>query len=187
MSLAVPIAANETVLIMDIGGGSVEFIIANPQQVFWAQSFPIGVAVLFKQFHHSDPIVEHEITDLFSFLNDILQPLDRALQQFPVDRLIGASGTFDVLEDNLKKIISDVNYSTIQLIEFSSFLKKIVQSTQAQRYQMPQIPRERADLIVVALLLIEVTLKRLNIEELSVSHFAMKEGILRELVLDEQS
>ena len=187
VSLAVPIEANETVLMMDIGGGSVEFIIANQQQVFWAKSFPIGVAVLFKQFHHSDPIVEHEITDLFSFLNDTLQPLDQALQQFPIDRLIGASGTFDVLEDNLRKTNSNTNYSIIQLSEFSPFLEKVLQSTQAQRYQMSQIPRERADLIVVALILIQVILERLNIEELSVSHFAMKEGILRELVLDEQS
>ncbi|MEM6698881.1 MAG: hypothetical protein AAF599_10825, partial [Bacteroidota bacterium] len=74
----------------------------------------------------------------------------------------------------------------IQLNELAPFLEEVVQSTQAQRYQMPQIPRERADLIVVALLLIQVTLERLNIEELSVSHFAMKEGILREMVFDEQ-
>lgn len=187
VSLAVPIETDETVLMMDIGGGSVEFIIANQQQVLWAESFPIGVAVLFKQFHHSDPIAAQEINDLSSFLKEILVSLDQALKKHPIDRLIGASGTFDMLEDNLKKAKSDVNYSIIQLSEFSPFLEKVLQSSQAQRYQMPQIPRERADLIVVALLLIKVTLKKLNIEELSVSHFAMKEGILREMVLDEQS
>ncbi|MEL6941317.1 MAG: exopolyphosphatase [Bacteroidota bacterium] len=187
VSLAVPIEEHQKVLMMDIGGGSIEFIIANMHQVLWAQSFPIGVAVLFNKFHHSDPIAPQEITELSAFLHETLRPLDQALQQFPVNRLIGASGTFDVLEDNLEKIKEDTNHSIIQLSEFTPFLEKVLQSTQAQRYQIPQIPRERADLIVVALLLIQVTLKKLDIDELSVSHFAMKEGILREMVLDEQS
>ncbi|MEM8524474.1 MAG: exopolyphosphatase [Bacteroidota bacterium] len=187
VSLAVPIETKETVLMMDIGGGSVEFIIANQKEVLWAQSFPIGVAVLFKQFHHADPMKATEIVTLFAFLKETLFPLDQALNKFPAERLIGASGTFDVLEDNLPKIKNEANYSIIQLQKFYEFTEAVVKSTQAQRYQMPQIPRERADLIVVALLLIQATLEKLNIDELSVSHFAMKEGILREMVLDEQS
>jgi len=187
VSLALPIEANETVVMMDIGGGSVEFIIANQQQVLWAQSFPIGVAVLFKQFHHSDPISTSEVAELSRVLNTILEPLDQALKEYPIDKLIGASGTFDVLEDNLPKTKNEVNYSIIQLDKFADFSEKLLQSTQAHRYQMPQIPRERADLIVVALILIQITLEKLNIEEVSVSHFAMKEGILREMVVSDMA
>lgn len=57
---AVPFTS-ERMLIMDIGGGSVEFIIADKNQVYWAQSFPIGVAVLYKNFHQNNPITNTEI------------------------------------------------------------------------------------------------------------------------------
>ena len=46
---------DEKGLIMDIGGGSVEFIIADKNKVFWAKSFPIGVAVLHNIFHEKEP------------------------------------------------------------------------------------------------------------------------------------
>ena len=55
-------------LIMDIGGGSVEFILTKENQVTWSQSFPIGVAVLKKQFHHNDPITSNEVNAIINFL-----------------------------------------------------------------------------------------------------------------------
>ncbi|MEM0992056.1 MAG: exopolyphosphatase [Bacteroidota bacterium] len=182
VGLAIPIHPNERVLIMDIGGGSVEFIIADQAQVSWAESFPVGVAVLFKQFHQRDPIAQNEIQALQNYLRTQFHSLDTALARFPVDKMIGASGTFDVLEDNFPKIEAQSTFSTIALTNYAAFQSKVVQSTQAERLQMPKIPQERADLIVVALLLLEVVLEKLKIEQLSVSHFAMKEGILREMM-----
>jgi exopolyphosphatase/guanosine-5'-triphosphate,3'-diphosphate pyrophosphatase len=49
---------DEKCLIIDIGGGSVEFIICNQEEVFWKRSYDIGAARLMEQFHHSDPISE---------------------------------------------------------------------------------------------------------------------------------
>ncbi|MEM9887660.1 MAG: exopolyphosphatase [Bacteroidota bacterium] len=182
VALAVPILEQERVLIMDIGGGSVEFIIADAKQVFWANSFPVGVSVLFKQFHKSDPISASEIRDLRTFLKKTFLPLDDALTQFPIQSMIGASGTFDVMEDNLPILESQAAYSIIDLQKYKFFQNSVVESTHAERLQMPEIPRERADLIVVALLLVEIILEKLNVAQLSVSHFAMKEGILQEMM-----
>ncbi len=49
-------------LIMDIGGGSNEFIIANNATVFWKQSFKLGVARLLSMFHPENPISEKNKT-----------------------------------------------------------------------------------------------------------------------------
>ena len=68
VAMAVPFQANNY-LLMDIGGGSVEFIIANKDKVHWAQSFPIGVGVLFKNFHQHEPILSTEITATKSFID----------------------------------------------------------------------------------------------------------------------
>ena len=46
----------ETSMIMDIGGGSVEFIICNNEKIFWKQSFEIGGQRLMDKFMKNDPI-----------------------------------------------------------------------------------------------------------------------------------
>jgi len=168
-------------LIMDIGGGSVEFIIANKEGVQWAESFPIGVAVLYNQFHKNDPIRKTEIDTLESFLNTTLYTLSEALKKYPIARLIGASGTFDVLEDNLVKVRQQPNVANFPVSKYLPLHEEVVNMTLEERLQRDKLPNSRADLIVVALLLINNILKRSNAQEIVVSSYAMKEGMLREL------
>jgi hypothetical protein len=66
---------SHTSLIMDIGGGSVEFIICNQEQIFWKKSYDIGAARLMNQFHHSDPISKSDMEDLQAYLNTVLEDL----------------------------------------------------------------------------------------------------------------
>lgn len=180
MAIPVPL---EKVLIMDIGGGSVEFIIADEKRVYWAQSFPVGVAVLYHKFQHHEPITQAEIDSVRSFLSLQLQPLLSALQTFPTGHLIGAAGTFDVVADHLavdKR--SDATHAFIDLKQFHAFFKRILNTTQKERYEMPEIPDDRADMIVVALILIDLILQMVNIRQLTVSYYAMKEGMIAELM-----
>jgi len=121
--LAVPFKATNY-LIMDIGGGSVEFIIANNQGVHWAQSFPIGVAVLYKKFHHQEPIKQQAIEDINVFISSFLSPLYQALIQFPVSTLVGASGTFDVLEFLLAKDQSFNHHAYVKAKDFLPLYQK---------------------------------------------------------------
>ena len=179
--LAVPFE-QKNYLIMDIGGGSVEFIIGNQTTILWAQSFPIGVAVLFKQFHHSNPIKTDEINDLQAFLNSVLTPLYQALIKFPTTTLVGASGTFDVLEFILAKDQPYKNHAFVTVKDFAPLYQTLIKSTEAERYAMKEVPDTRADMIVVALILIEFILKKVGIEEIIVSNFALKEGVLSELM-----
>ena len=89
----------QTDLMMDIGGGSVEFIIGNSQESFWKQSFEIGGQRLLELFHYHDPILPEEIDKLEGYLEEKLQPLIEAIQKYKPLGLVGASGTFDTLTD----------------------------------------------------------------------------------------
>ena len=179
--LAVPFK-EQNYLLMDIGGGSVEFIIANKHQVHWAQSFPIGVGVLYKRFHKSNPITDQEITATNVYIEDSLVPLKLALQKFPTTTLVGASGTFDVLESLLAKEMASPTHAFVAVEDFPPLYERIIQTTEAERYAMQTIPDNRADMIVVALILIDYILKSVKIEEIIVSKYAMKEGIMADLL-----
>ena len=172
---------NEKGLIMDIGGGSVEFIIADKNQVFWAESFPIGVAVLYKTYHHDEPISTIELQILEAFFDDILQPLFSILKKYETPNLIGASGTFDVLENILPLEQKNQLSAIIDVQHFAPLHQKVIQMNLEERRSQQDIPDTRSDMIVVAMVLIEYIIRKANIQKIMVSAYAMKEGILSEM------
>ncbi len=172
---------NEKGLIMDIGGGSVEFIIADKNEVFWAESFPIGVAVLYNNFHQEEPISIQEIDSLHNHLEQILKPLFDVLKNHKTTCLIGASGTFDVLEKVLPNAQKTTLSATINVENFHPIYQKILKMNMDERRAEESIPLTRADMIVVALILIDFILKKVDIKKILVSAYAMKEGILWEM------
>lgn len=165
-------------LIMDIGGGSVEFIIANVSGKVWAQSFPIGVAVLKHRFHQLDPIGETEIQAIENFLRAQLQPLFEATSIYPCTTLIGASGTFDVLEQTFIKEPLSPLASNIEVANAELYYRIMTRSTEAERSEMKNLPPERVEMIVVAIVLIQFVLRSFNIEKIGISKYAMKEGLM---------
>ncbi|WP_262922961.1 Ppx/GppA phosphatase family protein [Hymenobacter cellulosilyticus] len=95
---AVPLGA-EPHLIMDIGGGSVEFIVANQETIFWKQSFEIGAQRLLDRFYKHDPLTTDDVHELQQYLTQKLAALTAAVQHYRPSALVGASGTFDTLGD----------------------------------------------------------------------------------------
>ena len=177
---AVPFPDNP-VLIMDIGGGSVEFIIADRERVFWQQSFPVGAAVLWRSFHQNDPITAEEVQQVNDHLDTTLAPLWQALAQYPCPTLVGASGTFDVIDlFLLDPATKPALYGYIPVADFYPLYETLLHSTLAERRAMPELPEERVEMVVVALVLIRLVLQKAGILEIYTSVYALKEGMLEE-------
>jgi exopolyphosphatase/guanosine-5'-triphosphate,3'-diphosphate pyrophosphatase len=172
----------QPVLIMDIGGGSVEFIIANKDELFYAKSFKVGVAVLKKLFHQSEPIDSQQIKKLKQYLKTELQSLMDKIHELKPDCLIGASGTFDVLAAALpnEKISSSAHILDTRTLP--SFIENITSKTLAERKVLDTIPESRADFIGVGLLLIDFVWNLADFKKLVVTKYSMKEGILQEMM-----
>jgi len=177
--LALPPLA-ERVLIMDIGGGSTEFIITEGNEVCWRGSFPVGVSVLYDGYHRTDPISVEEITLLEEFLAEQLAPLSAALRIHPTRHLVGAAGTFDVLAERLRDDSAPRHPTSHRLSPdgFHPLYERIVRVDLAGRLALPDVPDERADMIVVAMILLRYVLGLAEIERITVSDYALKEGVL---------
>lgn len=169
-------------MVMDIGGGSVEFIIVDQNGVQWFDSFPVGVAVLYKKLHQTEPISPEEIEHTRLFLNSKLVNLQLALARFPVHHLVGAAGTFDVIANLLGHEAPTPHCARVDLNGFQQLYDRVLAATREERRAMPDIPDDRADMIVVALILVKLVLEIANINQLTVSHFSMKEGMLSEML-----
>lgn len=173
------IPISQVSLTMDIGGGSVEFIIADQDKIKWSQSFEIGAQRLKDKFHTEDPINNNCIKALFEYLETNLIPLKNAIQKYEPQILIGSSGTFDTLLSISRK----AKKTQDNFLSNSEFLKinhTFINSNFSQRLKMKGMISERAEMIVTASLLVDFILKILPVEGFYVSSNSLKEGLIFE-------
>ena len=182
---------DNTSLMMDIGGGSVEFIIGNKTDAFWKQSFEIGGQRMLDLFHYHDPILPQESEKLNVYLDEKLQDLIHAIQHYNPTQLVGASGTFDTLSDiyfselMLKKTKSQKVFH-LPTFEFDKIAEKLTTLDKEARLGIPGMIPMRVDMIVVASLLISYILKYVPAIELVCSNYALKEGAIAQLIKKNQ-
>jgi exopolyphosphatase/guanosine-5'-triphosphate,3'-diphosphate pyrophosphatase len=171
-------------LIMDIGGGSTEFILADQNTIYWKQSFFLGAARLMERSKLSDPVTPDEVIKFNDYLKQQLTPLFEAVKQFPPIELIGSSGAFDSIVDVIAgeldteelhdaKTEYDINYHHYVFI---SYLLK--QSTLKERYHIKGLIDMRVDMIVISVLLIDFILNELHLTKIRMSAFSLKEGVI---------
>jgi exopolyphosphatase/guanosine-5'-triphosphate,3'-diphosphate pyrophosphatase len=175
-------------LIMDIGGGSVEFIVANQATIFWKQSFEIGAQRLLDKFF-PDPsgvfpaaAVEAEQ----QYLSTVLEPLIEALQRYKPVSLVGASGSFDSLADmQLGQLRTDSQqppHTELAMSSFQQSFRHLLSGNHEQRVAIPGILPMRADMLVVASVIIDYVLGISGITRIQTSAYALKEGLLAEML-----
>ena len=178
---AVPFPDNR-VLVMDIGGGSVEMVLAEGKQVLWQCSFPVGVAVLFRRFHKSDPIAAVEIAAVEAFLDEALTELWAILAQYPTPTLIGAAGAFDIIDHLLlDPLTKPPLYGWIPVSQLESLHDRVLKSTLYERENWKDLVPERREMIVVGMILIRYIIRRGAMQELYTSTYSMKEGMLADI------
>lgn len=171
-------------LIVDIGGGSTEFILANNSSILWKQSFLLGAARLLEKFKPSDPITNDEINNFNSYLKQELKPLIEAAKHYQPIELIGSSGAFDSVIDmiagqfNTTATHDGETEYPVDLAQYFFISDKIKASTIAERYHVKGLIAMRVDMMVISVLLIDFVLKELQLSKMRVSTFALKEGVI---------
>lgn len=173
----------EASLIIDIGGGSVEFIIADSKEMLWKQSFEIGGQRLMELFMKSDPISAKAIERLDTYFLEQLIPLANAVHQYRPKVLIGSSGSFDSLNDmywmkthgHLPENQVGFDYP---LEAFFGAYEQLVFCNRTQRAEIPGMVELRVDMIVVAVCLIRFVIQTHGITSIKISNYALKEGLM---------
>lgn len=177
-------------LMMDIGGGSVEFIIGNAQEAFWKQSFEIGGQRLLDAFHYHDPILPEEVEKLKQYCAEKLQPLLDAIERYKPSGFVGASGTFDTLIDMyyatmLQCKLTGEHVFELPVNDFYQLFQLLVTKNRAERLLIPGMIAMRVDMIVVASCLIDFILQHIPATSIRCSHYSLKEGAVSRMLSGE--
>lgn len=174
------------VTIMDIGGGSTEFIIANRKEVAWKTSTPLGVSRMYDLITPEDPLSAENLLELKAYFDEHLQPVRDALEQFPSAHLVGASGSFDTLVDiagfRRHERFVRAPFNRVDLDDFTAIHNQMLALDRSERLAITGMLPLRVDYMPIAMSLIEHVLSTCGYERLSQSEYAMKEGIVGEIL-----
>jgi exopolyphosphatase/guanosine-5'-triphosphate,3'-diphosphate pyrophosphatase len=172
----------EDYLIMDIGGGSTEFIFVRDQKPLWRKSYLLGVSRLHGMLKPASRINQDDVNRLRTHLNKELQDLISFLKENPVKILVGSSGSFDTLFDMYQfakaKDSAKVKLNEIPFSSYPSIHQWLVGSTLEERLKHPSIPQMRAEYMPLSTYLVKFVLEQSSFNKMYQSEYALKEGVL---------
>lgn len=173
-----PAYADHHLLVLDVGGGSTEFIVGANRHLDLRQSFPLGSVRLLERFPPSDPPLPRQREEVQEWLADFLARevapvLDPSLAQGEPPMAVGIGGTTAILalmqagqRDFLREQVEAARFSPADL---DRMVRQLWELPLAQRRQLPGLPPERADVILMGSAIYAAVLQAFGLPELRVS------------------
>jgi len=172
-------------MVVDVGGGSTEFIRGDVSGVSHAVSLDVGSVRLTERFLHSDPVGGDEVTAMLAAIDrEIVGLPGRGIPADGNRMLVGIAGTFTTLaavQKNLRDYShSEVHGSCLQLEEVRRQVNLLQQKSVAERKKIVGMDPKRADVIFAGACLIERIMKFFRAERVIVSDQGVRYGLLHE-------
>ncbi len=172
-------------LVIDIGGGSTEFIFGNDDGVTRAASIDVGSVRLTERYLHADPVHAAEFAAMAAAVDVALAPIAAAFSsQGSSLTLVGIAGTFTTLAAIEKRLAryshSQVHGSVLTLAEVKRQVALLQEKSIAQRKEIVGLEPKRADVIFAGAYLIEKIMERFGASQVVVSDQGVRYGLLHE-------
>jgi len=168
-------------LMIDIGGGSVEFVVGDESRTQLLESRKLGAARMTAQFVKSDPIDESDLAKLRKHYDKELALLCENIRAARPVRVIGTSGTLENLaamcgSEQIQN--GDGMTRAIERKKFEKMLANLLESKSKDRSRMTGLDEQRRDQITAGAVLVGELFSRLDIKRIEICPMALREGIL---------
>lgn len=175
---------NKRVLLIDIGGGSTEFLIGHKREIIYDISLKLGAIRMTQRFLSGKELDSKSIKSCREFVSGYMAPVTRECGKYNFEIAVGSSGT-------IGNIVNIINFSRggnaeTKLNNFSFSSKELFNAVETitdaktlkQRTKIPGLDSDRADIITAGALILEQIFVELGIKEMTYSEYALREGIL---------
>ncbi len=181
---------DKRILLIDIGGGSTEFLIGEKSEVIFSNSVKIGAVRLTERFFQKRKFQRDLIEEARLSIKTILYPVFRDIEKHKYDIVIGTSGTIlniGTIINNYENDTSDSNFNINNFTYDKQSLLKIVKKIANcaninQLSEISGIDPERIDIITAGALILEQTFLGLDIDKITTSTYALREGIILDTI-----
>lgn len=167
-------------LVMDIGGGSTEYIIGTDDTPKTKESLNMGCVTVSNRFFADGKLSKKAFEQALLFAEQKLEPFQDRFSYTQWDEAIGASGTLKAIDGVLAANEWSNNGITLEGLE------KLVEHIHACKHiddlKLPELSEERLPVFVGGVAIIYATFTTLGIQQMTVSDGALREGLIHDLL-----
>ncbi len=176
------------VLLVDIGGGSTEFLVGRSGEMLEVNSLKLGAIRLTDNFFKEEPVDSKALNRCRNYVKAYLNPVARQVSRIGYEVAVGSSGTIlniaqmiQVLRgESSSRLMSNFVFSRTELDEIVRILSKA--DTLKKRQKIDGLDPQRADIILGGLIILEQVFEEMRIESMTVSTFALREGVILDIL-----
>ncbi len=178
-------------LILDIGGGSTELILADGRDARALTSTRVGAVRLQRDFVKNDPLPTRRREFLQTFIQGSLEPavdkVCRRIKPGETPILVATSGTAmaigSLVASEMPKAPSKLNGFTLSKKQLDQLLECLLKMSPEERRNLLPLNDRRAEIIVPGGLILQTTMEMLGVDELILSERALREGLIVDWML----
>jgi exopolyphosphatase/guanosine-5'-triphosphate,3'-diphosphate pyrophosphatase len=179
-------------IIIDIGGGSTELILADRQELRFLSSTKIGAVRLTQELITTDPINSNEFAYLRAYTRGMLErsveEIRTNLQPGEQARMVGTSGTIETLMiihalEKLGEIPNPLNGYQLTRKDVKDLVKRFASLDYAQRFTIPGMNDKRAEIILAGSIVLLEAMTMLEIDKVILCERALREGVIVDWML----
>ena len=170
-------------LVIDIGGGSTELIVGvdSPEM---SASIPFGAVTSTASHISSDPAAPEDLTNLIGAVSDELEEIGRTIPAIATPaRVVGVAGTIVTIaavEIGLAEFDESALHGFVLTKDAAEdVFRTLATETSRERLSNPGLDERRVDIIVAGCCILVALMRRLNIEEMTVSTHNLLDGLCR--------
>jgi exopolyphosphatase/guanosine-5'-triphosphate,3'-diphosphate pyrophosphatase len=165
-------------LILDIGGGSLEMAVGDDEYPDESVSLPLGAARLTRTFLQSDPYTSKEVKKLEEYVKESLSAsLPPALEEHRADHFVATSKTFRTLA-RLNEFWFKDNPKKLNISSLEKAIPKLLAMNNKERSELPGVSSNRALQIVAGAIVAYSALSKLELDEVEICPWALREGLV---------
>jgi exopolyphosphatase/guanosine-5'-triphosphate,3'-diphosphate pyrophosphatase len=165
-------------LVLDIGGGSLEIAVGDDESAESTVSLPLGASRLTREYLGSDPHTSKEIKSLEGYvIEEVKRSVPVDIMDHVADHFVATSKTFRTLA-RLGEYYFDDNPKYLKINSLTKMIPKLQDMSNKERADLPGVSQSRAKQIVAGAIVARTVMERLHINELEICPWALREGIV---------
>ena len=172
----------EDILVLDIGGGSTEFIVGNEEGIKFCKSENVGALRMTEKFITTDPIDDEEFNEMGKFIEETISSTLDTLKPMKISKLVGIGGTITSLSAMNQELevysMEKVHNSVVTKKDLEKILQNLKKMTLNDKKMLKGLQPKRADIITSGVKILHIIMEKLEFEEIMISEYDNLEGLM---------
>lgn len=175
---ALPLYRNR-ILMIDIGGGSTEYLVGFEGLTDFAVSLKLGSIRLSDHFFPDGDLHPEAVEQCRTHIKMMLERIKGPIRNYTMEVAVGCSGTIETLCEMCRIKFGEKEETSFSSFELNSIIDDILGAKCSKEIaKLPGLDEKRADIIGAGALLLQESMRSLDIRQITVSPYALREGVI---------